>query len=86
MNPAVQLPAATWTSMAVFPQLGAGLTLEWDDLSAYTKDGGEPAYKGGTSLEGGPTFFINGSPLVGARPLAEFQAVIDRLLKQHPLS
>jgi hypothetical protein len=46
----------------------------------------EPAYKGGTSLEGGPTFFINGSPLVGARPLAEFQAVIDRLLKQHPFS
>ena len=33
-----------------------------------------------------PTFFINGRPLVGARPLAEFQAVIDRLLKQQPLS
>jgi protein-disulfide isomerase len=33
-----------------------------------------------------PTFFINGRPLVGARPLAEFQAVIDRLLKQQSLS
>ena len=33
-----------------------------------------------------PTFFINGRPLVGARPFAEFQAVIDRLLRQHPLS
>ena len=33
-----------------------------------------------------PTFFINGRPLVGARPFAEFQAVIDRLLKQQPLS
>jgi len=29
-----------------------------------------------------PTFFINGRPLVGAQPFAEFQAVIDRLLKQ----
>ena len=33
-----------------------------------------------------PTFFINGRPLVGARPFAEFQTVIDRLLKQQPLS
>ena len=33
-----------------------------------------------------PTFFINGRPLVGARPFAEFQAVIDRLLTQQPLS
>ena len=29
-----------------------------------------------------PTFFINGRPLVGAKPFAEFQTVIDRLLKQ----
>lgn len=33
-----------------------------------------------------PTFFINGRPLVGAKPFAEFQAVIDTLLKQEPLS
>ncbi|HEV8326294.1 MAG TPA: thioredoxin domain-containing protein [Nitrospiraceae bacterium] len=33
-----------------------------------------------------PTFFINGRPLVGARPIAEFQAVIDRLLNQQPPS
>ena len=33
-----------------------------------------------------PTFFINGRPLVGAQPFAEFQAVIDRLLKQQPPS
>ena len=33
-----------------------------------------------------PTFFINGRPLVGAKPFVEFQAVIDRLLKQQPLS
>ena len=28
-----------------------------------------------------PTFFINGRPLVGARPLTDFQAIIDPLLK-----
>jgi len=33
-----------------------------------------------------PTFFINGRPLVGAKPFAEFQTVIDRLLKEQPLS
>jgi protein-disulfide isomerase len=33
-----------------------------------------------------PTFFINGRPLVGAKPFAEFQAVIDTLLKQQPRS
>lgn len=27
-----------------------------------------------------PTFFINGRPLVGARPLADFQVIIERLL------
>jgi protein-disulfide isomerase len=27
-----------------------------------------------------PTFFINGRPLVGARPLVDFQAIIERLL------
>jgi len=42
VNPAFQLPAATRTSVAAFPQLDAGLTLEWDDFSAYTKDGGNP--------------------------------------------
>ena len=29
-----------------------------------------------------PTFFINGRPLVGARPLADFQAIIDPLLNR----
>ena len=33
-----------------------------------------------------PTFFFNGRPLVGARPFAEFQALIDRFLTQQPLS
>lgn len=77
MNHTVQLPAAIRTSVAVIPQRGAGLTLEWGDFPAYTKDGGEPAYKGVLLWRGGPTFFINGRPLVGARPLAEFQTVIS---------
>ena len=29
-----------------------------------------------------PTFFVNGRPLVGAQPLANFQALIDTLLPQ----
>ena len=29
-----------------------------------------------------PTFFINGRPLVGARPLTDFQAIIDPLLNE----
>jgi protein-disulfide isomerase len=33
-----------------------------------------------------PTFFVNGRPLVGAQPLANFQTLIDRLLAQQPLS
>jgi protein-disulfide isomerase len=33
-----------------------------------------------------PTFFINGRPLVGAHPVANFQALIDTLLAQQPLS
>jgi protein-disulfide isomerase len=33
-----------------------------------------------------PTFFINGRPLIGAQPLANFQALIDKLLVRQPLS
>jgi protein-disulfide isomerase len=28
-----------------------------------------------------PTFFINGRPLIGAQPIAAFQALIDRALQ-----
>jgi protein-disulfide isomerase len=27
-----------------------------------------------------PTFFVNGRPMVGARPLADFQALVEKLL------
>lgn len=37
-------------------------------------------------LTGTPTFFINGRPVIGAKPIAELEAVIDGLLKQQPPS
>lgn len=36
----------------------------------------------GAGVRGTPTFFINGRKLVGAKPLAEFQKVIDEILKE----
>ena len=48
-----------------------------------TKDLQEGLKLGITST---PTFFINGRPLVGAQPLASFQALIDTLLARQPLS
>ena len=37
-------------------------------------------YAASLGASGTPTFFINGMPLVGAQPLAQFQAVIDKEL------
>ena len=36
----------------------------------------------GLGIRGTPTFFINGKKMVGAKPLTEFQKVIDGLLKK----
>ena len=36
----------------------------------------------GAAVRGTPTFFVNGKKLAGAKPLAEFQKVIDALLAQ----
>jgi len=33
-----------------------------------------------------PTFFVNGRPLIGAHPVADFQTLIDQLLNERPLS
>ncbi len=38
-------------------------------------------YAAGLGASGTPTFFINGLPLVGAQPLAQFQAIIDKELE-----
>jgi protein-disulfide isomerase len=48
-----------------------------------TKDLHEGLKLGITST---PTFFINGRPLVGAQPLANFRALIDAQLGRQPLS
>jgi protein-disulfide isomerase len=48
-----------------------------------TKDLHEGLKLGITST---PTFFINGRPLVGAHPLADFRALIDAHLGRQPLS
>ncbi|MBH0196692.1 MAG: thioredoxin domain-containing protein [Nitrospira sp.] len=47
-----------------------------DDVAKDLKDG----FKLGITST--PTFFINGRPLVGAKPVADFRAMIDKLLKQ----
>ena len=36
----------------------------------------------GLGVRGTPTFFVNGKKLVGAKPLAEFQKVVDEILKK----
>jgi protein-disulfide isomerase len=41
---------------------------------------GDARYAAGLGASGTPTFFINGIPLVGAQPLAQFQAVIEKEL------
>jgi protein-disulfide isomerase len=38
-------------------------------------------YAASLGASGTPTFFINGLPLVGAQPLAQFQAIIDKELE-----
>ena len=35
-------------------------------------------------VEGTPTFFVNGQPLVGAQPFERFTAAIDRALASAP--
>jgi protein-disulfide isomerase len=60
------------------------LSLDVDALAACIADGGEQAEVESDArdaselgVSGTPTFFINGIPLVGAQPLAQFRSVID---------
>lgn len=60
------------------------LSLDADALSACIAAGGEQAEvesdaraAAALGVSGTPTFFINGIPLVGAQPLAQFRSVID---------
>ncbi len=56
----------------------AAVQADIDFANSLPTENGEPAV-GGT-----PTFFINGNRLVGAYPLASFQAVINPLLAAQP--
>lgn len=84
-----QTPGKGWD----FPALAKELGLQQDTFIAclttgryreeVIKDLRDGMKLGMTST---PTFFINGRPLVGAQPLAAFQALIDKLLDPQPRS
>ena len=84
-----QAPGTGWNFIELAKEIG----LNQDALAAclntglYRKEVAKDLRDGfKLGITSTPTFFINGRPLVGAKPLAEFQAVIDRLLKQQPSS
>ena len=78
-------PATGWNFLSIAEDLDlhpvtfAACLQEYRYREEVLKDVRDGLKLGVTST---PTFFINGRPLVGARPLADFQAVIDTLLNQ----
>jgi protein-disulfide isomerase len=65
------------------------LNLDASALAACIASGGEKAEveadahaAADLGVSGTPTFFINGIPLVGAQPLAQFRSVIDAELNR----
>ncbi len=75
-----ELGLGSETYAAYASQLG----LDADELLAclasekYSQEVQDDArYAAGLGVTGTPTFFINGLPMVGAQPLAQFQQVID---------
>jgi protein-disulfide isomerase len=82
-----QAPGTGWN----FAELAKGIGLDQDAFSTCLKSGryreevAKDLQDGFTlGVTSTPTFFINGRPLVGAKPFAEFQDVIETLLKQKP--
>jgi protein-disulfide isomerase len=80
-----QTPGKGWD----FPALAKELGLQLDTFATclntgrYREEVAKDLHDGLTlGITSTPTFFINGRPLVGAKPFADFQALIDRLLKQ----
>lgn len=78
-----QVPATRWNYSALAKDLG----LHQPPFDACLKDNRyrdevlkdlQDGLKAGVTST--PTFFINGRPLIGARPLADYQQVIDRIL------
>ena len=84
-----QSPGKAWDFVALAKELGLQLNVFDSCLNSerfreeITKDLQDGLKLGITST---PTFFINGRPLVGAQPLAAFQALIDRVLQHQPRS
>lgn len=78
-----QVPADGWNFVALAGDLGLHPSPFDDCMKGHRyrdevlKDLQDGLKLGVTST---PTFFINGRPLVGARPLSDFQAIIDPLL------
>ncbi len=84
-----QSPGKAWDFVALAKELGLQLNVFDSCLNSerfreeITRDLQDGLKLGITST---PTFFINGRPLVGAQPLATFQALIDRVLQDQPRS
>lgn len=80
-----QAPGTGWNFTELAKEIGLNLKSFATCLNTgryrdeVTKDLHDGFKLGVTST---PTFFIDGRPLVGAKSFAEFQVVIDRLLKQ----
>jgi protein-disulfide isomerase len=84
-----QLPGKGWDFPALAKELGLHMDTFVTCLSSgrYREEVSKDLQDGLTlGITSTPTFFINGRPLVGAKPFAEFQAVIDRLLRLEPSS
>lgn len=84
-----QAPGTGWN----FVELAKGIGLDQDAFTTclntgrYREEVAKDLHDGFTlGVTSTPTFFINGRPLVGLKSLAEFQDVIERLLKQQPHS
>ena len=84
-----QSPDKGWDFLSLASELGLQQNAFQDCLNS-----GRYRDQIGKDLEDGlklgvmstPTFFVNGRPLVGAQPLANFQALIDQLLALQPSS
>lgn len=65
------------------------LDLDMEEFNACMDEGryaeeveADARYAAGLGANGTPTFFINGIPLIGAQPLAQFQQIIDSELAE----
>ena len=84
-----QTPGKGWEFLQLAKELGLREEMFAECVHSHrfseevTKDLRDGISLGITST---PTFFVNGRPLIGAHPIADFQNLIDPLLKGRPLS